>query len=82
MRAGPDLVLADKADTSRGHLRSRGIKACIPNKAHRKAEGSKGGRPPTFDKDLYRLRRTVEDGTARLERPPGTTNRPSGSKPC
>jgi hypothetical protein len=34
-RTCPDLVLADKAYTSRGnrrYLRSRGIKACIPSK--------------------------------------------------
>jgi hypothetical protein len=46
-RTRPDLVLADKAYTSkgnRGHLRSRGIKACISSEtdqdAHRKAKGS------------------------------------------
>ncbi|MEV4709398.1 IS5 family transposase [Actinoplanes sp. NPDC049316] len=62
-RSRPVLVLADKAYTSRGnrgHLRSRGIKACIPSKsdqdAHRKAKGSRGGRPPKFDPQLYRLR--------------------------
>jgi hypothetical protein len=55
-RTRPDTVLADKAYTSRAnraYLRSRGIRACIPSKtdqdAHRKAMGSKGGRPPAFD---------------------------------
>ena len=35
-RTRPDIVLADKAYTSkanRAHLRSRGIRACIPSKA-------------------------------------------------
>ena len=74
-RTRPELVLADKAYTSRGnrrYLRSRRIKACIPNKtdqdAHRKAKGSKGGRPPTFDPQLYRLRHTVECGINQLQR--------------
>jgi transposase len=68
-RSRPDLVLADKAYTSkgnRGHLRARGIKACIPSKAdqdaHRKAKGSKGGRPPAFDPVVYRQRHAVECG--------------------
>ncbi len=52
-RHRPAKLHADKAYTSlgnRSHLRSRGIKACIPSKtdqdAHRKAKASKGGRPP------------------------------------
>lgn len=68
-RTRPDLVLADKAYTSkanRAHLRARGIKACIPSKAdqdaHRKAKGSKGGRPPAFDPVVYRQRHAVECG--------------------
>jgi transposase len=52
-RTRPDVVLADKAYTSKGnraYLRKRGIRACIPSKsdqnAHRKAKGLPG-RPAT-----------------------------------
>jgi transposase len=62
-------VLGDKAYSARvhrAHLRRRGIPATIPVKAdqqaHRQKKGSAGGRPPTFDFDLYRQRHAVECG--------------------
>lgn len=49
---------------NRDYLRGRRIKATIPSKAgqdaHRRAKGSKGGRPPTFDREVYQPRHAVE----------------------
>ena len=66
-RTTPDAVLGDKAYSARAHralLRSRGIKAVIPQPCdqirHRKQRGSRGGRPPAFDADTYRGRNVVE----------------------
>ena len=66
-RTRPDAVVGDKAYSSRGnraHLRSRGIKAVIPEKrdqaANRKKKGAGGGRPVSHDADLYKERNTVE----------------------
>lgn len=66
-RTRPDAVLADKAHSAKAHrelLRSRGIKAVIPERAdqvaNRKKRGSAGGRPPAFDAAKYRGRNVVE----------------------
>ncbi|MGS2648852.1 IS5 family transposase [Streptosporangium sp. G12] len=68
-RSRPDRVLADKAYSSkanRAYLSQRSIRCVIPIKAdqvaHRRARGSRGGRPPAFDKVAYRLRHAVECG--------------------
>ena len=68
-RTRPDRVPAGKAYSSKGNrgcLRRRGIRATIPVKgdqrAHRKAKGSAGGRPPSFDPRAYRRRHAVECG--------------------
>jgi transposase len=73
-RTRPGAVAADKAYSSRAnraHLRRRRIKAVIPEKkdqaANRKKKGSRGGRPVTFDAELYRDRNTVERLINRLK---------------
>jgi transposase len=54
----------------RAHLRRRGIKATIPEPAdqarNRRRRGSKGGRPPAFDREAYRQRNTVERAFCQL----------------
>jgi len=69
----PGRVLGDKAYSStaiRSHLRSRGIKATIPEPAdqvkNRLGRGSRGGRPPAFDAAAYKQRNTVERAFCRL----------------
>ena len=73
-RTRPGAVAADKAYSSRAnraYLRKRHIKAVIPEKkdqaANRKKKGSQGGRPVTYDADLYRDRNTVERLINRLK---------------
>lgn len=66
-RTRPDAVRGDKAYSSRTirkHLRSRGIKAVIPEpddqKGHRKRRGSRGGRPIGLDTASYKNRNVIE----------------------
>ncbi|MFI5819443.1 IS5 family transposase [Streptomyces rishiriensis] len=66
-RCRPDQVVADKAYSSRGfraYLRKRGIACTILEKddqqRHRHNRGRRGGRPPAFDRQVYRRRNVVE----------------------
>lgn len=66
-RHRPDTLIADKAYSSRGHrarLRAAKVKTVIPEPAdqiaHRKRRGTRGGRPPAFDAELYRHRNVIE----------------------
>jgi transposase len=74
-RKRPDMLIADKGyahDSTRAALRRRGIAHTIPERAdqiaRRAAKGSAGGRPPTFDRQLYRRRNVVERCFNRLKR--------------
>lgn len=67
-------LLADKAyshPSTRSELRSRRIRHTIPERSdqieRRKAKGSAGGRPPSFDRAIYKERNTVERGFNRLK---------------
>ncbi|WJY54620.1 IS5 family transposase [Streptomyces chengbuensis] len=73
-RRRPDAVIADKAYSSRAirqTLRRRGIRAVIPERADQRANrmrrGRAGGRPPAFDRDLYKVRNVVERCFNRLK---------------
>ncbi|MFD5194086.1 IS5 family transposase [Streptomyces sp. NPDC058357] len=73
-RTTPERVLGDKAYSSRAirHLlRRRGVAATIPERrdqaANRQRRGRLGGRPPAFDKEIYRDRNVVERCFARLK---------------
>ncbi|MFJ8134137.1 IS5 family transposase [Streptomyces hydrogenans] len=81
-RTRPDVVLADKAYSSRAireHLRKRGIRAVIPvpadQRSHRLRRGSRGGRPPAFDREAYKQRNTVERCINRLKQWRGIATR-------
>lgn len=73
-RSRPREVRADKAyshPSTRVALRDRHIRFTCPERsdqvARRKAKGSAGGRPPTFDADSYKERNVVERCFNRLK---------------
>lgn len=81
-RTRPTAVLADRAYSSRAiraHLRSRGIIAVIPEprdqQAHRTRRGSRGGRPVSYDRELYKQRNVVEGSFALLKQWRGLATR-------
>ncbi len=74
-RTRPVRVLADKGYPSRAnraYLRKRGIQAVIPDRKdqrrNRAAKGRLGGRPPVFDREVYKQRNTIERAIGRLKR--------------
>ncbi|UGT60388.1 transposase [Nocardia asteroides] len=73
-RRTPQVVIADKAYSSAANwalLRRRGIRTVIPKRSdqigHRKRRGSRGGRPPGFDRQTYKPRNVVERAFNRAE---------------
>jgi transposase len=73
-RKKPDSLAADKAYSNgpcRHSLRRRGIRHTIPEKtdsqAARQRKGTRGGRPPGFDKQRYKKRNTVERAINKLK---------------
>lgn len=70
----PDSAGDDKAYSNgliRSYLRRRGIRHVIPEKSDTKSarlgRGSRGGRPPGFDKTRYKARNTVERAINKLK---------------
>jgi putative transposase len=65
--------------STRTELGRRGIKHTIPERAdqiaRRKAKGSAGGRPPSFDAVIYKQRNTVERGFNRFKQCRGVATR-------
>ena len=81
-RTTPLSLRGDKAYSSRAHrdlLRSRGIKAVIPEPAdqagHRKRKGAAGGRPIGLDVEDYKQRNVVERFFNRLKNWRGIASR-------
>ncbi len=73
-RTRPGRLVADKAyshPSTRAALRRRGIRHTIPERADQKEwrarRGSRGGRPPAFDREAYRARNVVERCFNRLK---------------
>jgi transposase len=82
LRSTPEVVLADKAYSSRAirtHLRRRGIRAVIPQPsdqvAKRKRRGRSGGRPPAFDSEASKRRNTVDRCINKLKQGRGLATR-------
>ncbi|MFD9284775.1 IS5 family transposase [Streptomyces mirabilis] len=81
-RVRPTHVLDDKDYSPRairGRLRRRGIRHTIPERAdqvrNRLRRGSRGGRPPAFDTQLYKRRNAVERCFNRLKQWHGIATR-------
>ncbi|MEU9237806.1 IS5 family transposase [Streptomyces subrutilus] len=81
-RTRPDHVLGDKGYSSkaiRAWLRRRGIPHTIPERTdqvgNRARRGSRGGRPPAFDREVYTRRNTVERCFSRLKQWRGIATR-------
>jgi transposase len=73
-RKRPDQAACDKGYSyrrCRELLRRRGIRHVIPQRkdqrAYRQKQGYRGGRPPRFDRVVYRLRSWAERGVNRLK---------------
>ncbi len=73
-KSRPVAVIADKAyahRSTRQALRRKGIRAVIPQRsdqiAYRLSRGSRGGRPPEFDRATYRQRNVIERAFGRLK---------------
>jgi putative transposase len=78
----PEHLLADKAyshPSTRRKLRRRRIRHTIPERRdqveHRRSKGSRGGRPPKFDPELYAQRNSVERGFGRFKQWRGIATR-------
>jgi transposase len=81
-RCRPRRVIADKAyshPSTRVALRARHIAFTCPERtdqiARRKAKGPAGGRPPAFDKEIYKCRNVVERCFGRLKQFRGLATR-------
>ncbi|CAL9351118.1 IS5 family transposase ISBli8 [Streptomyces sp. enrichment culture] len=81
-RTRPDHVVADKGYSSRkirAYLRRRGIAHTIPERVDqalgRLNRGTRGGRPPGFNRSVYRRRNVVERCFNRLKQWRGLATR-------
>ncbi len=66
-RRNPEVVIADRAysaASNRTLLRRKRIQTVIPERrdqvANRKRKGRAGGRPPSFDAEIYKRRNVIE----------------------